>query len=172
MPNAPTTQAPHDYAKRPRTELVRILMSLAGHYKKHYCWPSQDKICELFQAHTGVPLSRRSLNRQLGALETEGWIKRTRRHRIEPGRGMAFRSTLYTFTRRAVRLACSAVISLAIFAGGTGPAWAKKPCANTASISVSSRQNESRSPLSGDPGDSKKVCAAKFAAQARRLLAR
>ena len=155
MQNTAETQAPNDYAKRPRTELVRILMSLAGHYKKHYCWPSQDKICELFEAHTGVHLSRRALNRQLGALEAEGWIKRTRRHRIEPGRGMAFRSTLYTFTRRAVRLACSAVLSLAIFAGGTGPTWAKKPCADTASISVFSRQNESRAPRWGAPGDRK-----------------
>ena len=172
MQSPVVTQTLNDYAKRPRTELVRLLMGLAGHYKKRYCWPSQDKICSLFQAHTGVHLSRRSLNRQLGALEAEGWIKRTKRHRVERGRGMTFHSTLYTFTRRAVRMACSAVAALALFAGGTGPTWAKKPCAISSSISVSSRQNESRLPVPGEPGNSKKDFAAEFAAKAKALLAR
>ena len=170
-PNPTPTQDLCDYAKRPRTELVRLLMGLAGHYKKHYCWPSQDKICELFTAHTGVALSRRSLNRQLGALEEGGWIKRTKRHRVERGRGMVFHSTLYTFTRRAVRMAAGAALALAIFAGPNHSSLAKNPCAVDGSISVSSRQNESRGLPSGPPDDRKKDNAANFAALARKIIA-
>ena len=172
MQTPSATQATNDYVKRPRTELVRLLVELAGHYKKRYCWPSQDKICELFETRHGIHLSRRSLNSQLGALERDGWINRTRRHRIEPGRGMAFRSTLYTFTHKAMRLVLSAVAAVAFFVGGTQPTWAKKPCATPSSISLSTIKNDAVPPQKGVSGNSKKDSATNSVAEMRKILAR
>lgn len=94
---------PNQATAKPDLSLVPTLAGLSAHFGKRYCYPSQDKILELHTRRTNVRRSRRTLNRHLGGLVAQGWLKRTRRHTRAPGRGFIFRSTLYTMTRRAYR---------------------------------------------------------------------
>jgi hypothetical protein len=86
--------------------ILTTLYGLARFHGKHYCIPSQDKILQLLTPYFGRR-SRRSLNYQLRRLEDAGWLKRRRRHRYIQGRGWCFKSTLYTFTRKALKWLCS-----------------------------------------------------------------
>src|SRR5712692_10195468 len=92
-----------DYVRHPDIRLVALLAGHAASFKKIYSYPSQETICKLFQRHAGRNMSRRTLNRHLGALETQHWIKRVRRHRRSRSGQLELHSTLYTLARQAIR---------------------------------------------------------------------
>lgn len=100
-----TTTAAMRASYRPNMVFVTILGGLADKKKKGYCYPSQEWLCDYYEGVTGLPISRRTLNRHLAGLERDQLIKRLRRHRRSPdaARGFEMRSTLYTLTRRAMR---------------------------------------------------------------------
>ena len=92
-----------DYALAPDFRLVNLLFGLAGRFGKLWCYPSQDKLCDLLSRFHGRTMSRRSVNRHLGGLVRDGWIRRVRRHRRGADGAIEMHSTLYVLTRRAVR---------------------------------------------------------------------
>lgn len=80
---------------------MRVLCKLSGWAGKGYCFPSQIKIVKLCGKWCGVSMSRRTLNRVLGGLETGQFLNRVRRHRKGPDGTMIFHSTLYKLTWRS-----------------------------------------------------------------------
>ena len=96
----PRRTAPENTVRRPDVRIATLLMQLAGHYRKHYCHPTQAKLIELARRFTGLTLSRRSLNRHLNALQDQGYLHRTRRHQHDKVRGFVMRSTLYRIGAR------------------------------------------------------------------------
>ena len=84
--------------------LLHALYAIAAKYGKSYCYPSQEKILELLKTHYDISISRRTLNRWLAFLEGEGYIFRTRRHTQGTDGGVSFKSTLYRFGKKALRL--------------------------------------------------------------------
>lgn len=91
----PRRTAPENSVRRPDVRICTLLMQLAGHYRKHYCHPTQAKLIELMRRFTGLVLSRRQLNRHLNALQDMGYLHRMRRHEHHRHRGFVMRSTLY-----------------------------------------------------------------------------
>ena len=85
-------------------QLLHALYAIAAKYGKSYCYPSQDKILELLKTHYDISISRRTLNRWLSYLEEDGYIFRTRRHTRGTDGGVSFKSTLYRFGKKALRL--------------------------------------------------------------------
>ena len=85
-------------------QLLHALYAIAAKYGKSYCYPSQDKILELLKNHYDISISRRTLNRWLAFLEGEGYIFRTRRHTRGTDGEISFKSTLYRFGKKALRL--------------------------------------------------------------------
>jgi hypothetical protein len=85
-------------------QLLHALYAIAAKYGKSYCYPSQEKILELLKTHYDISISRRTLNRWLSFLEGEGYIYRTRRHAQGKDGGISFKSTLYRFGKKALRL--------------------------------------------------------------------
>jgi len=85
-----------------RCEAILItLKSVGDEYDKHYSWPSQEKILELLERFHGILVSRRTLNRDLGWLEENGFIERLRRHFRNRRGQLILRSTLYFLKRKA-----------------------------------------------------------------------
>lgn len=155
----------------PRIELVTLLAGLAGLHKKRYCWPSQDKICKLYEKRTGRRMARSTLNEQLGGLVRDGWITRTRRHRRGENGEMEMHSTLYSFRRRAIRYLGGLGAALAIWCTGFASFAADLPCPDSQTISVPSVQNHSRGGASHPPDGPNKV-ALEYLQRARELLRR
>ena len=155
----------------PRIELVTLLGGLAGHYDKRYCYPSQATICRLYAERTGRTMARATLNRQIGGLVRDGWLRRTRRHRHEKGRGLVLHSTLYTFRRRALRLLASTAAGLAGWAVKMGKSLRDFPCLIPETTSVLSVQNHSPGSASHPPGEPRKV-ALEHLQRAKELLRR
>jgi hypothetical protein len=85
-------------------QLLHALYAIAAKYGKSYCFPSQEKILELLEDHYDISISRRTLNRWLAFLEGEGYIFRTRRHSRGTNGEVSFKSTLYRFGKKALRL--------------------------------------------------------------------
>ena len=85
-------------------QLLHALYAIAAKYGKSYCFPSQTKILELLKIHYDISISRRTLNRWLAFLEGEGYIFRTRRHTRGTNGEVNFKSTLYRFGKKALRL--------------------------------------------------------------------
>jgi hypothetical protein len=85
-------------------QLLHALYAIAAKYGKSYCYPSQEKLLELLKTHYDISISRRTLNRWLSFLEGEGYIFRTRRHSQGINGGVSFKSTLYRFSKKALRL--------------------------------------------------------------------
>lgn len=138
--------------------LVHLLAGLAGHHGKRYCFPSQDKLCELVMRFYDRTMSRRTLNRHLAGLESSGWIRRQRRHRLHPENGWTFRSTLYTLTNKARRTLGALRGYFRGAAGNRHPRSAPDPCANSGTILPSTREDNRRSTPSGsDPPQISKV---------------
>ena len=160
-----------NHTANPRIELVTLLGGLAGHYGKKYCYPSQDKICELYTKRTGWAMSRATLNRHLGGLVRDGWLTRTRRHRHEKGRGLVMHSTLYTFRRRALRWLASVATGLAGWAVVAAQSQQDLPCLTPSTISVPTVQNHSPGCASHPPGEPRKV-ALEYLQRAKELLRR
>ena len=155
----------------PRIELVTLLGGLAGHFGKRYCYPSQATICRLYAERTGRTMARATLNRQLGGLVRDGWLRRTRRHRHEKDRGLVLHSTLYTFRRRALRLLASTAAGVAGWAVKVGRISGVFPCLTSETISVPTVQNHSRGGTSPPPDGPNKV-ALEYLQCARELLRR
>jgi hypothetical protein len=88
--------------------ICEVLAGLAAHTFKTWCFPTQEKICELVERFTGRSMSVRTLNRHLNALERDWYLHRTRRIRAEKHKGIVCRSTLYaigaTFSKRIGRI--------------------------------------------------------------------
>ena len=93
----------NDYVNHPDLRILGVLAGLCGYHRKAYCYPSQETIVRLTQTHSGRAISRRSLNRHLGALELAGWIRRMRRHKRGRSGMLELHSTLYQLTRQALR---------------------------------------------------------------------
>jgi len=80
-------------------QLLHALYAIAAKYGKSYCYPSQEKLLELLKTHYDIAISR-----WLAFLEGEGYIFRTRRHSQGTNGGVSFKSTLYRFGKKALRL--------------------------------------------------------------------
>jgi hypothetical protein len=85
-------------------QLLHALYAIAAKYGKSYCYPSQEKILELLKTHYDISISRRTLNRWPAFLEGEEYIFRTRRHSRGTDGTISFKSTLYRFGKKALRL--------------------------------------------------------------------
>lgn len=145
--------------------IVQELSGTATHFGKTWCYPTQQTILGRLHRHHSQTLCLRTLNRHLAALEAAGWIKRICRHQPGPKANWTFRSTLYVLL---------------------GPVWKMvkrmaKAVAHTARwsrvTSVSNNVNTTcykslLAPPTGPPSNNKKDSAAKFAADARKILAR
>ena len=141
-----------DYVAAPDFRLVHLLFGLASSHGKLWCYPSQDKLCQLVGRFHGRRMSRRTANRHLGGLVRDGWLKRLRRHRREPGRGMVLHSTLYTFTRRTLRAFAGLRAGLRFL--GTPPARSRgdEPCARSGTISLPIVESHGPAAPSSPPG--------------------
>lgn len=89
-----------DAVRNPDSRICEVLAGLAAHNFKTWCYPSQEKLCELLKRFTGRDMARRTLNRHLNALERDGMLRRVRRHHHDKQRGMVLRSTLYIIAGR------------------------------------------------------------------------
>jgi len=74
------------------------LLSVAKSHQKKYCFVSQDRIQHLLYKYHKLGISNRTLNRDLGWLEANGYITRLRRIRLDSQGRLVFCSTLYKFT--------------------------------------------------------------------------
>lgn len=145
--------------------LAQEIAGLSTHFGKTWCYPSQETLLARLRKYHGQNLSLRTLNRHLLALEAAGWIRRQCRHHNDRALGWVFRSTLYVILKPTIRAVQRMAKSLAFMAR-----WTRVPkVANN--VTPTGLKSSPESPT-GPPGDSKKDCAAKFAAQARELLAR
>lgn len=145
--------------------LAQEIAGLANFHGKTWCYPAQETLLAKLKRHHGQNLSLRTLNRHLAALEAAGWIRRQCRHHNDRALGWVFRSTLYVILKPTIRAIQRMAKSVAFMAR-----WGRVPyMANN--VTPTGLKSSPASP-SGPPGDSKKDCAAKFAAQARQLLAR
>lgn len=98
----------NDYVRRPERAILLVLVSLAGWIGRPWAHVSQEKILELLQKHHGVRLSRRHLNRHLGGLVRDRYVRRIRCHRRGPGGRIDMHATIYTILGKAQR-ACGLV---------------------------------------------------------------
>lgn len=92
-----------DYVGKPEFRLLSILGGLSTRNRRLYAFPTQDKLCALLERLYGRAMSRRTLNRHLGALEAAGYLRRRRRHRRGRTGQLELHSTLYELTRKACR---------------------------------------------------------------------
>lgn len=145
--------------------LAQEIAGLSTWHGRTWCYPTQETLLKRLKQHHGQTLSLRTLNRHLEALEAAGWIRRQCRHYNDRKLGWVFRSTLYVILGPTIRAVRRMAKSVAFMAG-----WTRVPkVANN--VTPTGLKSSPGSPA-GPPGDSKKVCAAKFAAQAREILAR
>ena len=161
----------NDYALAPDFRLVNLLFGLATHHSKLWCYPSQDKLCELLARFHGRTMSRRSVNRHLGGLVRDGWLKRVRRHCRGRDGMMEMHSTLYTFTRRAVRCFASLRAGLRFLGGSPREVSRSAPCASTGTISVLNRQSKGVAAPPSPPTPRQKEVATSQVATLRAILA-
>ncbi len=75
--------------------LLTLLNGLSNFHKKKYCYPSQKKILALLADRQDIKISIATLNRRLLSTETAGYIRRIRRIRRDPKKGIIFQSTVY-----------------------------------------------------------------------------
>ena len=96
--------------------ILLTLNKLNTHFRKLYCYPSQEKLISLLKKFTSISISRRQLNYDLAAIVKSGYIRRIRRHRRSKLHGTEFRSTLYEITLKGYNLLLrSGVITFEIF---------------------------------------------------------
>lgn len=145
--------------------LAQEIAGNATHFGKTWCYPSQQTLLDRLRKHHGQTISRRTLNRHMDALEAAGWIRRQCRHHNDRALGWVFRSTLYVVLGPLWRMVKRMMKTVAHAAK-----WTRVPKV-AHNVTPTGLKSSPGSPA-GPPGDSKKVCAAEFAAQARQLLAR
>jgi hypothetical protein len=81
--------------------VLYALFGVAKAHSKHYCYPSQAHILYLTRKYEKISMSRRTLNRVIKKLESEGYIERIRRHTKKRDGSLWLRSTLYKLKRKA-----------------------------------------------------------------------
>ena len=81
--------------------ILSTLVSLSRSFSKSYCFPSQARIVGLCLRFYQASFSRRSLNRYLSTLESQGYLRRIRRHKRISGEGIRFASTVYVVLKPA-----------------------------------------------------------------------
>jgi len=84
--------------------LLYLFSYLIGHSGRRYCYPSQEKICELLERFYGIRRSRRTLNRWLSHLEKLGYIRRIRRVRRNKKGGIEFTTTAYYLCKKSLKI--------------------------------------------------------------------
>ncbi len=160
-----------DYVATPDIRLVVLLAGLAGRYGKLWCYPSQQTILSILSRHYSFQMSRRTLNRHLGALESQGWIRRIRRHRRGPRGSLELHSTLYVLRRRALRLLSGLRDAGRRFGGWSGKHHRGFRCATSGTISVPSGQTHGPAASSPPPGPPDNEAARRWLAAVRDILA-
>ena len=83
--------------------VLSVLYQLNSKFKKKYCFPGQKKIIELIEEYQGIKRSVRTLNRWLRYIEDKKFIRRKRRIKKDPVKGVIFKSTLYKITYKGYR---------------------------------------------------------------------
>jgi len=78
--------------------ILRALHGINKKYQKMYCYPSQKGLLGLLETWQGLSLSIATLNRWLRVVEDNEYLKRTRRIKRDPVKGILFKSTLYHIT--------------------------------------------------------------------------
>lgn len=161
--------------------ILEQLGALCGHFKKAFCYPSQETLLKRLRSHGNRAMSRRTLNRHLNTLEALGYIERVRRHQASPA-GMQFHSTLYKLTRK-----CWDWLKRKFSTAGSWfPSWFSRvpfPAQHTSQkkfIPGAATQKPGGPPPGnnqkeladhGEPWDKKKAAAKPHLADLRRLLA-
>jgi len=92
-----------DYVATPDLRILAVLSGFCGYHGKLWCFPNQRTIAETLARRYQRTLTRRSINRHLGALERDHYIERKRRHRRGPLGRIDMHSTIYVLKARAVR---------------------------------------------------------------------
>lgn len=160
-----------DYALHPDFRLVNLLFGLAARYGKLWCYPCQDKLCDLLTRFHGRAMSRRTLNRHLGGLVRDGWLKRVRRHRRGDTGALELHSTLYVLSRRALRAFASLRAGLRFLGRGPGESAHAVRCARSGTISVPVVQNKCLAAPPSPPRPRQNVAATATVAALRAILA-
>lgn len=176
----PTITDAAELVQKPDFSILQQIASLAGHFGKSYCYPSQEEICKRVEAHHGRRISRRTINRHLATLELSGYIQRVRRHCAQPRKGMVFRSTLYMLTKKTHRL-LAALFDACRRAVSWGRSRVPKPAQYIPPSGADHRRGPAnrsgpppksdRSPPMGAAWANKKAAAAPHIANLRRSLA-
>jgi len=84
--------------------ILSIIQGLSKFHGKKYCYPSQKKILELLKNRLGIKISIATLNRHLRVIEDKGLLRRIRRLRRDPVKGMIFQSTVYVICYKGYML--------------------------------------------------------------------
>lgn len=138
--------------------LALTIAAIAAHHRQKWCFPSQATLCARMAQHQHVRRSRRTVNRWLAQLESTNLIRRQRRHRVEPGRGLVFRSTLYRFTRAGYRWIASLAHQLQHWIRSRVGRARQHPCDTDGTMYLSMRDYQAReAPSRGPPRASKEV---------------
>lgn len=82
--------------------LLRLIFQTCNYYRKHYCFPSQLTLMAWLEGYYEIKIAIATLNRWLRAAEDLGYIQRRRRIKVDPRRGMMFKSTLYFITLKGL----------------------------------------------------------------------
>ena len=77
-------------------KFLLLLWDKMQHFKRHYIFPSQNKLLVWLRNQGGLDVSRRTLNRYLRNLQNRQIIGRIRRVSHDPLVGCKFASTLYS----------------------------------------------------------------------------
>lgn len=99
--------------------ILSILQGLSKYHGKKYCYPSQLKVLELLKNRVGIKISIATLNRYLRVIDDQGWIRRIRRIRRDPEKGMVFQSTIYIISKTGYRLLAKTGVKVWFFAKKT-----------------------------------------------------
>ncbi|MBA7492403.1 hypothetical protein ES702_02953 [subsurface metagenome] len=84
--------------------VLSIIQGLSKYHGKKYCYPSQKKVLELLKNRLGIQISIATLNRYLRVIEDKGLLRRIRRLKRDPLKGMIFQSTIYIITYKGYTL--------------------------------------------------------------------
>jgi hypothetical protein len=94
----------NDYVRTPDLRILAVLVGLSAWLERTWCGVSQAKILQLLRDRYGREISRRHLNRHLGALQRDGYIRRIRRHKRAFGGRIDMHATAYAIRHRARRV--------------------------------------------------------------------
>lgn len=81
-----------------------VLESHMAHFKKRYCYPSQERILKVLKSRYGYEITRGHLCKIMNFLERSGQIIRIQRHKRSADGSLEMHSTLYKFRKLAWKL--------------------------------------------------------------------